>query len=759
MYAQAYDIECLPNFFSITFVNLQDYFIKLKCVNEKGKPIPLTDVMSVAEIKDKLASVETTIFYMLDKDTSQLFSLMNFLSSLTAPEDVVVKQPNPTEDDPNAYDEVNVKRAKRTDLYGFNNREYDDLMLAAIYMYFMNMDKTPFVKYMYNTNKHIQKYLDDRRNNIYYKDEEMEALKHHKLPFITIDLMKVFALDKQFKSLKQTSINLKWYELLEYQLPPIDKEEAAIYRPDVEITDELLEHMNDTMIVWDRHMLPKYLPDMLHYNPNDVYIVCEMARLKAEEIRSRYRASARFHRDLYSTSRSTMSDTIISLTYSQLSGMPFIRYRNLKTERNGIKLADVIFGTISYQTEYMNDVLSELRKDVIFMTSKEAINKTVTIGETSYTLASGGLHSQETPGIFKADDKYFYKHWDAKSYYPSILIKYRLCPAHLVVDAFIGTNELFRDFRVAFKDAGDNENADIYKIVINSLTGKLNDVTKKTNWLLDALAYLRITINGQLMLLMAIEDFELHKFPVISGNTDGLIIKIERSRIDEFDALAKKWCDQTGMKVDSENLTRYIRRDVNCYIAVEDNGKIDSKNALNPELYLQDLTKGYNMPIVAKAVHDYFVKDIDPVQTLRACTNILDFCKTQNVNHAYKLYVPTVKESGIIENVEVQRNTRYYVSQHGSSLLKIKDGKANNLVAGYRVTVLNTLDDTPIEFRDINYNYYYQECEKLITPIKCTAVLNSSAKYKKIFGMYNDLFDSDNYDEPRATSDSGQMES
>jgi hypothetical protein len=395
----------------------------------------------------------------------------------------------------------------------------------------------------------------------------------------------------------------------------------------------------------------------------------------------------------------------------------------------------------------MNGILDELRKDVVFMTSKEAINKNVTIGETTYTLASGGLHSQEHPALFKADDKFFYKHWDAKSYYPSILIKYRLCPAHLVVDAFVGTNELFRDFRVAFKDAGDVDNAEIYKIVINALTGKLNDTTKKTNWLLDALAYLRITINGQLMLLMGIEDFELHGFPVISGNTDGLIIKIERSRIDEFNGLAKNWCDKTGMKVDSENLKRYIRRDVNCYIAVEDNDKVSSKNALNPELYLQDLTKGYNMPIVAKAVHDYFVKDIDPIHTLRTCTNILDFCKTQNVGHAYKLYVPTVTSKGIIENVEVQRNTRYYVSHHGSSLLKIKDGDAKNLVAGYRVTVLNTLDDTPIEFRDINYSYYHQECEKLITPIKNITTLSSSAKYKKILGMHNNLFDSDNYGE------------
>ena len=37
-----YDIEILPNFFSVTFVNLNDFLLKFKdCVEDKGKPIPL----------------------------------------------------------------------------------------------------------------------------------------------------------------------------------------------------------------------------------------------------------------------------------------------------------------------------------------------------------------------------------------------------------------------------------------------------------------------------------------------------------------------------------------------------------------------------------------------------------------------------------------------------------------------------------------------------------------------------------------------
>lgn len=58
----AYDVEILPNFFSITIVNIVDYIPKLKDAVEvkikKGmeikEPIPLVEKFSVKEIIDKL---------------------------------------------------------------------------------------------------------------------------------------------------------------------------------------------------------------------------------------------------------------------------------------------------------------------------------------------------------------------------------------------------------------------------------------------------------------------------------------------------------------------------------------------------------------------------------------------------------------------------------------------------------------------------------------------------------------------------------
>jgi hypothetical protein len=72
-------------------------------------------------------------------------------------------------------------------------------------------------------------------------------------------------------------------------------------------------------------------------------------------------------------------------------------------------------------------------------------------------------------------------------------------------------------------------------------------------------------------------------------------------------------------------------------------------------------------------------------------------------------------------------------------------GKKSRLAAGSVVTILNSLDDKPISERDINYGFYYDECFKIINPIKLGISPKGKGKTacKKYFGMYNSLFDNE----------------
>ena len=69
--ANVYDIEIFPNLFSVTFVDMSSYFKTFSdCVDAKGKPIALTEKLSVAEIKERLNRVESKIFWISDTDDS-----------------------------------------------------------------------------------------------------------------------------------------------------------------------------------------------------------------------------------------------------------------------------------------------------------------------------------------------------------------------------------------------------------------------------------------------------------------------------------------------------------------------------------------------------------------------------------------------------------------------------------------------------------------------------------------------------------------
>ena len=59
IHSWAYDVEIFPNLFSVTFVNLKHYMkVFSDCVDEKGKPVALTEKLNVSEIKSRLDTVE-----------------------------------------------------------------------------------------------------------------------------------------------------------------------------------------------------------------------------------------------------------------------------------------------------------------------------------------------------------------------------------------------------------------------------------------------------------------------------------------------------------------------------------------------------------------------------------------------------------------------------------------------------------------------------------------------------------------------------
>src|ERR1017187_7366641 len=138
----------------------------------------------------------------------------------------------------------------------------------------------------------------------------------------------------------------------------------------------------------------------------------------------------------------------------------------------------------------------------------------------------GGLHSAESGVAHVAGSNYMLIDRDVTSYYPSIILNLGLYPQHMG-EAFLTVYRSLVERRVAAKKAGDKVTAESLKIAVNGSFGKLGS---KWSALYAPDLLIRVTITGQLSLLMLIEMIELAGLPVLSGNTDGILVKCHKDR-------------------------------------------------------------------------------------------------------------------------------------------------------------------------------------------------------------------------------------
>lgn len=747
------DLEVFENMISFTFVDLKDYLNKF--ADCKGA---LTDSLTVEEITSRLDKVKSWIFYVSDTDDSQMLSIIDFFEKM-----------RPVEHEDGSVD--------RYDLYGYNNQGYDDILIKAFLMYWNRFDNTKqLCSFLKEVNDKIMSLQDDK--DALWQDKLLNLIRKYRVHYVTVDLFKIFALNsagvnidkdtgerkKYGKSLKQVSINLKWYNLLDFKLPPIDDEEGDIYRKRDAyrgMTNEQLNHL--ITADFNRYLLPKYVEPMLHYNKNDVFLCCEMVRQKPDEVILRYSLGHAYRINFLCSARSNIADKLLNKFYAERSGLHEDAFKNLRTQRTALSFNKIIFPHIKFKTKQLQDLLEEMKNVVIYRTNKDSFVREIEFYGTTYTLATGGIHTQDKPVILKSTDKYVYVHHDYTSYYPSIMISYEVVPAHLNRKVFAKMVDYFKQTRVKCKHTDDKDGfvvpgvhnklaAEALKIVINAIYGKYG---YENFWLYDRLAQMRVTINGQLMTMTLCESLELAGIHVVSANTDGIVIKLPYDKVDVYNQICKEWNETNKMSADDEHYKMLVSLNVNNYFDIQSNDKIEYKGALDPKQYIKDLKKGYDMPVVATAVFEYFAHGKSVMETLRNHKDILDFCKTQNVGRQFEVVYQKVVDRKVVD-IHSQRHVRFYVSTKGVVIMKehVTTGARSVLASGKPVQILNLLDDKDISERNIDYAYYYEEAYKIINPIKLgispnqkgnskNKTLSGKSLLKKNFGLYNDLFDNE----------------
>lgn len=726
-----YDVEVTRNYFSVVFVSLREYLRTFSdCVDNEGKAVPIIDCLKVSELKDRLYKIKKVRFVLYEDDDKDLFSLLSFLQN-------------------------------KADYFGYNNRRYDRLMLSALLMYYNQFDKpSKLITFLYETSQRV---IRSSNNDTLWTDNFTSLILRNNVAFRDLDLFQIFRLDHYHKSLKQTSINIKWYNLKEYTMPPIGDLDRHYYHerlPEAKgMTDrELNIHYRN---VFERFIPKEYLNEVADYNDNDVYIVAELIRMNQEEVLLRYRISEEYKVDVYSASRSTIADKVIVKLYSKFTGLHPKAFIDTKTIRRKILVSEILSDKIAFSTPELNDILSDIRS-LTLKGEKGEFDREFTFMGTSYTIATGGLHSNEIPAVYVENSDSIIVDRDVASYYPNMIRSLKVCQKHLIPKAWFRIADTIVDERLEHKHLAKDKSLDVMerdkhataaaclKIVANA--GIFGKMGSEKSFLCDKKAMYQVTINGQLFLLMLIEKLELAGIHVISANTDGIVTIVPRELEQTADDICHWWEKHLGLELEFTYYTKYVTEGVNSYLTVKRGGSSKFKGRMNPKMFLEDLSKGYNSPIVAKCVTEYFINGTPVMETLRNAKSILDFCRTQNVNHKYRLEFTHVVDGKIRTDV-VQRNTRFYISSTGGTLMKVESMgwnehneeqvKKSSLCAGQRVSICNTVDDTDISELNVNYLYYYNEAMAIIEPIEQSRNNKGKGKrlVKKYYGMRNTLFD------------------
>ncbi|MGL5766304.1 MAG: hypothetical protein ACRCX8_11755 [Sarcina sp.] len=246
----------------------------------------------------------------------------------------------------------------------------------------------------------------------------------------------------------------------------------------------------------------------------------------------------------------------------------------------------------------------------------------VEVAGVPHTFAWGGLHG--------AKPKYFgeglFVHSDVGSFYPSLMLEYDF-QSRNIRDKNKYQN--IYDTRMKLKHEGKKKEQQPLKIVLNSTYGAMKD---KYNPLFDPRQANNVCINGQLMLLDLIEKLE-DRWELIQSNTDGIIFKLNSmSDLEEYRNICDEWCERTRMTLGHDIIKKVVQKDVNNYLVIFENGKIESKGAYVKELNSLD----NDLPIVNKALKDYFIKNIPVETTINNCTDLIEFQKIVKVSGKYQ---------------------------------------------------------------------------------------------------------------------------
>lgn len=417
-------------------------------------------------------------------------------------------------------------------------------------------------------------------------------------------------------------------------------------------------------------------------------------------------------------SDSKIGDEMIKKYYCSEKG---IDYRELPKKgyfRKSINVKNCIAKYVTFETDQLKDFLKKITKMQLGL--QDDFKEHIDFYGNVYSFMKGGLHTENKPHVFEADEECEIIDWDVSSYYPAIIINNGQFPAHLGKEFLRGYKQMF-DKRLELKPLAKSDKkikgiVGALKLAVNSVYGKSSDML---NWIYDRQLTMFTTITGELSLMMLIEKYETNGIHVISANTDGVTIKIKKDLIPLMHDINKAWSELTQYELERTDYSKIIFSTVNDYLAIMTNGEIKKKGDFLTDF---ELHKNKSARVVPIALEQYFVHGVPVDVTIRNHQNLYDFCLRQKATRSFH-YEGTDRITG--EVTVYDKLIRYYISNHGKKILKVKNPECqtraaavSQVEAGEWVCQVCNYLPRGSKVDNVNYNYYIEKANRIITKIK-----------------------------------------
>ena len=554
---------------------------------------------------------------------------------------------------------------------GYNNLHYDNPVINYIVEYedkLMRHNVATICESIFNLSKTITTSTEDN----------IDAWKHWKYQmwFDSFDLLTMLYSSKLRVGLKELQITMEYPNVQEF------------------IAD------------WDKPLPIEQFENMIQYNINDIESTTELLNRCKKDINLRVAIEDEHRIKCLSKDGVGIGVELLKKEYLEKSGKKWQDIKDLRSPMDYIPLKDVILPNISFKDPILQDLLAEM-KTLTVSPGIKGWNKKFYYGGLQISIGVGGIHSINIPSMFTSDDTYSIAESDVNSLYPSLICKYGFCPLHLKKDIFLSIYDRYRLERFEDKKAGRKVEADTKKLLLNSITGMLQN---EYSWLYSPFTVMQIRMNGQLIILKLCEKLLERGCTLIQINTDAAAYRFKTSDRSIVEACIREVEEETGLSFATDYFKSFNQLAVNDYFAENVNGEIVKRGCFITDI---KLGKGLTPKIIPEAVIEYFVNGTPIKDTIYNCTDIKKFLMSEKTGRQWH-----VEYLG----KEQQRTNRFYASTDGAYLWKWKDDNGikayQNMLASSGVTILNKFDDKPINERKINYRYYLGEALKIVEELK-----------------------------------------